>query len=126
MKKSFNVEEATEIELKFNNGESLNLAFNVRALSFVNDKCIGGLKKFFNMKSTAEYGAKILYVTAKAGNNEITLEKARELTVTIKPTIISEIINEFNSACLDSGSEDTQKKMVSELVKEIMLENQEN
>jgi hypothetical protein len=119
MKKNLNVEEATELDLQFKDGTILTLAFNVRALSFINDKAIGGAKGFLNCKSIPEYCAKIIYITAKSAGNEITVEKARELTSTLKPTIISEIYREFQESNGADTSEEAQKKILGDLLKEV-------
>jgi hypothetical protein len=118
MKKTLNVEEATEMDLQFNDGTTLALAFNVRALSFINDKSIGGATGFFKCKSVPEYCAKIVYLTAKAAGNEITIEKARELTCNMKPVSINEIVKEFQESNGVDTSEEAQKKILMELLKE--------
>jgi hypothetical protein len=120
MKKILNVEDATEIELKFEDGTRLNLAFNVKALSFVNDKCIGGLKGVLQPGSVAEYCAKVIYMTAKAAGEEITIHKARELTCQLKPKIITTIVEEYQNTYGSEMDEEAQKKTAEELIKALL------
>lgn len=119
MKKTLSVEEATELELKFNDETSLNLAFNVRALSFINDKCIGGLKGLMQQTSVPEYCAKIVYMTAKAAGEEMTIQKARTLVCQMSPKIVTEIVQEYQATYGGDMDEEAQKKTIEEIVKAI-------
>lgn len=117
MKKKLNIEESTELELIFEDGKTLNLVFNVRAMSYLND--IGGMKELLSFGSTPEYCAKIIYITAKAAGNEISLEEARALVSSIKPSVILEIVKEFQESYVAGIDEDTQKKIIAEALKQI-------
>ncbi len=119
MKESFAAEEATELELKFNDGTSLNLIFNVRALSFVNDKVIGGLEGMLRQTSVPEYCAKVVYITAKAAGEEMTIQKARTLVCQMHPKIVTKIVQEYQSTFGGELDEEAQKKAIEEIVKAI-------
>lgn len=121
MKKTICAEEATELELQFNNGKSLNLHFNIKALSFINDKGIGGLKGLLERMNVPEYCAKIIYMTAKAAGEEMTLQKARKLTCTLSPKTITTIVQEFQSLYGSDADEESQKKTAEEIIKSILM-----
>ncbi len=115
MKKNFNVEEATEITLSFNDGKSLNLIFNVKALLHLNDKGIGGMKGLINL-NVPECCAKIIYLTAKAAGEDITLAKSRAVVSNMKPTLVSEIVKEWQESYVGTIDDETQKKTLEQII----------
>jgi hypothetical protein len=118
--KNISVEEATEVSLKFKDGKIIKLAFNARALSYLNDQKIGGLKGLMSQKSIAEYCAKIIYVTAKSAGNAITIEEAKKITSEMKPITVNEIIAEFQESWGGAVTEEDKKKLLAEMMETMM------
>lgn len=111
-KKSVNVKEPTELELKFEDGKSLTLLFDVEALLKFND-LPGGLAAFVNEQSIPERCAMVLYI----GNKDLEIDEARKLVSNMDPGSITEIMLEFTTSM---GA--TNNQMLQELQKKTMQE----
>ena len=122
MKKTFNVKPVTEIELKFENGESLDIVFDIEAISNFTD-LDGGLTTFINEDKLPERCAKIIYIGAKARRQEFTLEEARILVSNMDTVTITDIMNEFNEsmgASKNGVQSELTKKLMAQYLDKIM------
>ena len=121
-KKIINVKPATEIELQFEEGRSLTLKFDVKALLNFND-LEDGLNGFVKEKSLPIMCAKVIYVGAKANDENFTYDEALKITSELDPGTITDIINEFSDSMGSSKNEvksEHQKKLTMEFFEKIM------
>jgi hypothetical protein len=112
----------TELELKFEDGESLDIVFDMEALSNFNE-IEGGLNAFIKEDKMPERCAKIIFIGAKAKQQEFTLEKARAIVSELSPVTITEIMNEFNEsmgAAKNGVQSELQKKLMAQFTMGIM------
>ena len=122
MKKTFNVKPVTEIELKFENGESLDIVFDIEAISNFTD-LEGGLTSFIQEDKLPERCAKIIYIGAKARKQDFTLEDARTLVSNMDTLTITEVMNEFNEsmgAAKNGVQSELSKKLMAQYLDKIM------
>jgi hypothetical protein len=114
MKKIINVKLVNELELKFEDGKSLTLKFDVQALSHILD-FKGGLEEFIKDPSTPEVCAKLLYIGAVSNNVEFTVEEARKVVSNLDPATITTIINEFNES-MGAGTNEVNKELQKKMM----------
>lgn len=111
MKKTINVRPITEIELVFEDGKSLQLKYDVKALLFFNDVADG----LFQDPSIPEICAKVVYIGAASNTEGFTIEEARTIVSNLDPETITVIIDEFTKGMgLQSNevSKELQKKLM--------------
>jgi hypothetical protein len=117
MKKTFNVKPPTEIELIFENGENISIIFNARALFHLTNDFENGIKALTDDVSQPEICAKLIYAGSVEQRNDMTLEKAREITCNLDIETINGIILEFQESMGIAKNE-----MVKEFQKKAMAE----
>lgn len=121
-KKIINVKPVSEIELQFEDGKSLTLRFDVKALLNFND-LDDGLNGFIKDNSLPIMCSKIIYIGAKSVDNDFTYDEAYKITSQLDPSTITTIINEFNESMGTVKSEvqdEAQKKFMTEFLNKIM------
>jgi hypothetical protein len=122
MKKTISVKPVTEIELQFEDGNSLDIRFDAEAISNFSE-LDGGLTAFINEDKLPERCAKIIFVGARARRADFTLEEARAVVSTMAPTTITEIVFEFNEsmgATSNGVQSELQKKLMAQYLEKIM------
>ncbi len=122
MKKKIGVKPVIEIELEFQEGNSLNIRFDAEAISNFSE-LEGGLTSFINEDRLPERCAKIIYIGAKSLQSEFTLEEARAIVSEMSPITITEIVNEFNESMGYAKNElqgELQKKLAEQYMSKIM------
>lgn len=120
MKKSIKSKKPTEIELEFEDGNSLSLIFNAEAISNFNE-LENGLKSFITEDSFSERCAKIIYIGALDRHPDLTIEKARILVSQMDFNSLMEITNEFTGSIGSNGEiSKMQKKLMEQLLNKIM------
>lgn len=121
-KKTINVKPVSEIELQFEDGKSLTLRFDVKALVNFND-LKGGLTGFIKEKSLPTMCAKIIYIGAKAIDDNFTYEEAIKITSELDPGTVLAIINDFSESMgtlNNGGQNEVIKKYMEEMVKSLV------
>jgi hypothetical protein len=122
MKKIINVKPVTEIELKFEDGSSLDICFDAEAVSNFSE-LEGGLTAFIKEDSMPERCAKIIFIGARSKKSDFTLEAARAIVANMAPTTITEIVLEFNESMGAASNEvqsELQKKLMEQYLEKIM------
>ncbi len=120
MKKSISVKKPTEIELEFEDGNTLNIIFNAEAISNFN-KLEDGLKSFITEDSFSERCAKIIYIGALDRHPDLTIEKARILVSQMDFNSLIEISNDFTESMGSKGElSEMQKKLMQQFLNKIM------
>lgn len=114
MRKVIECKPVSEVELRFNGGESILLRFDVEALITLQE--IEGDLKAAMKKSPAELCVSILYAGAVGHNEGMTKERARELVCQMGIETITAIIDEFTESLGAGGNEETQKKLIAQLL----------
>jgi hypothetical protein len=116
MKKIISVKPVTELELQFEDGKSLQLVFDMQALSNFYS-LPEGLASFLNENSLVERCAMIIYIGGLEHDSRLTIEKARSIVSNMDPASITEVVSEFS---LSMGAANNQ--MLQELQKKTMQE----
>jgi hypothetical protein len=122
MKKKINALPVTELELLFEDGNSLELKFDAEAVSNFSE-LDGGLTAYIKEDKYPERCAKIVYIGAKAKKPDFTLEEARVIVSELSPITITEIMNEFNEsmgASKNGVQSELQKKLMEDFTRQIM------
>jgi hypothetical protein len=120
-RKTINVKPVTELELQFEDGKSLTLRFDVQALLNFND-LEGGLTGAIKEKSIPIMCSKVVYIGAKAVDENFTYEEAVKITSELDPSTIVDIINEFNESMGTTKNEvqsEAQKKLMKEFIESL-------
>lgn len=104
-----------EIELAFEEGESILLRFDISALMAIQE-LEGGLNNLME-KSVPEMCAVIMYGAGKEHNANFTLERAREIISNLSVSVITEIYEEFTDAMTASSKQEKE-----ELAKKVMAQ----
>ena len=117
MKKRINCKQVAEIELQFDDDKTLALKFDMRAIYSLTE-LDGGLEGFVADSRIPEQCAKIIYIGAKALNEEFTLEESRAIVSELNPITITEIINEFTDSMGISKNE-VQSELLKKLTKQL-------
>lgn len=118
-KRIINVLPVSELELQFEDETKLTLVFDMAAIANFND-LEGGMTAFVKENNIPERCAKIIYIGAKSGDHNFTLEKARTLVSQLSPVTITEIMNEFSESMGVSKNgvqSELQKKLMEEFLK---------
>ncbi len=114
MRKVIECKPVSEVELRFNGGESIILRFDVEALMTLQETegDLGAALK----KSPSEMCASILYAGAVGKNEGMTKEKARELVCQMSIETINAIIEEFTESFGKGGNEEYTKKILAQFL----------
>jgi len=100
---------ADEIIIDFNDRE-LKATFNMLAVGYMQEKL---MKPGKEKLSIVEFGSLVLYGGIKANHEDFTIEEARALALSIRPTDLNEIIGAYmESAGTDSEIMDEAKKKI--------------
>jgi hypothetical protein len=121
MRKTINVKEPTELELKFEDGKSLILKFDMEALSNFYEMP-EGLNGFIHEESMVERCAMIVYISGLAQDNELTMEKSRAIVANMDPASITDVVTEFMLSMGGSNNElikELQKKTMQEFLQKL-------
>lgn len=118
MKKTYNVKPATEIELVFQDGKTIKVVFDARAMYHFND-FENGIQSLADDVSQPEVCAKLLYVGCVENSKDMSIEKARELVCQLDIETISNVIIDFQESMGVIQNEmfkEAQKKTMEEYV----------
>jgi hypothetical protein len=116
MKKTFSVKPVNEVELRFEDGKSIILMFDVNSLMNFSE-IDGGINSILKEKSISELCAKIIFAAGAHYNEGFDLQEARRIVSELDIQTVTDIINEFNQSV---GV--TQNEVQTELQKKLMAQ----
>lgn len=110
---------ADEIIIDFNDRE-FKATFNMLAVGYMQEKL---MKPGKEKLSIMEFGSLVLYGGIKANHEDFTIEEARALALSIRPTDLNEIIEAYmesagtNSEIMDEAKKKIMMQMLTGLVR---------
>lgn len=108
---------ANEVEILFND-RSFLATFNMKAVCYMQEELIK-LNRSVSEIPIEEFGAIVLYSGIKVNHPDYTMEEARALAMSIRPTDLNEILSEYldSSGMLDKEMDNAvAKKMIAQML----------
>lgn len=115
MKKVYAVKPKTEIELQFENGKSIVIVFDARAVAHFTE--FGGLETLADTSNYVDICSMIIYAGAVENNNDFTMDNAKTIVSQLDMDTIINIINDFTDSIGTAKKEEIQqmqKKQMSQ------------